>query len=126
MAGVMHSLLPTKCQDSGELDALLDAMAGRLVQGAETGYIPPQTFYAVGGHKIFRDNIYGGMRFVFQADYRYYREHGMFDFPQADLKTRLLNAVLIPLTRIPGFRKKVFADMKHHMIEPFEPVLRDA
>lgn len=113
-------------QESGELDALLDTMAGRLVQGAETGYIPPHTFYAVGGHKIFRDNIYGGMRFVFQADYWYYCEHGMFDFPQADLKTRLLNAVLIPLTKIAGFRKKVFGDMKHHMIEPFGPVLKDA
>jgi multimeric flavodoxin WrbA len=111
---------------SGELDSLLDTMAARLVQAAETGYIPPHTFYAVGGHKIFRDSIYGGMRFVFQADYRYYTEHGLFDFPQSDLKTRLFNAVLIPLTRIPGFRKKVFADMKHHMIEPFKPVLEDA
>ena len=66
------------------------------------------------------------MRFVFQADYRYYVKHGLFDFPQSDLKTRLVNAILIPLTRIPGFRKKVFADMKHHMIEPFKPVLMDA
>jgi len=111
---------------SEKLDALLDAMATRLVQAAETSYIPPHTFYAVGGHKIFRDNIYGGMRFAFQADYRYYVEHGMFDFPQADLKVRILNVFLVPLTRIPGFRKKVFADMKYHMIEPFEPVLRNA
>lgn len=111
---------------SSELDALLDALAAHLVQAAETGYIPPHTFYAVGGHKIFRDSIYGGMRFVFQADYRYYTEHGMFDFPQSNLKNRLFNAILIPLTRIPGFRKKVFADMKRHMIEPFEPVLRNA
>jgi multimeric flavodoxin WrbA len=110
---------------SGELDALLDTMAGRLVQGAGIGYIPPHTFYAVGGHKIFRDNIYAGMRFVFQADYRYYCEHGMFDFPQADLKTRLMNAVFIPLTRISWFRKKVFADMKRHMIEPFRQVLEN-
>jgi hypothetical protein len=66
------------------------------------------------------------MRLAFQADYRYYREQGLFDFPQADFKTRLFNAILIPLTRIPGFRKNVFADMKHHMIEPFEPVLRNA
>jgi multimeric flavodoxin WrbA len=125
--GRCHAHLVTdEVQESGELDALLDTMAGRLMQGAETGYIPPHTFYAIGGHKIFRDNIYRGMRFVFQADYRYYCEHGMFDFPQADLKTRLLNAIFIPLTRIPGFRKKVFADMKHHMIEPFEPVLRNA
>jgi multimeric flavodoxin WrbA len=125
--GGCHAQFVTdEVSDAGELDALLDTMAARLIQNAEAGYIPPQTFYAIGGHKIFRDSIYGGMRIAFQADYRYYTEHGMFDFPQADLKTRLFNAIFIPLTRIPGFRKKVFADMKHHMIEPFEPVLRNA
>ncbi|WP_321507509.1 NAD(P)H-dependent oxidoreductase [uncultured Methanoregula sp.] len=118
--------LTDEARDSEKLDALLDAMADRLVQGSELAYIPPQTFYAVGGHKIFRDRIYAGMRVVFQADYRYYGEHGMFDFPKGDIKTRLMNALLIPLTRIPGFRKKVFGDMKHHMIEPFAPVLENA
>ena len=123
--GRCHAQFVTdEVSDSGELDALLYAMAASLAHCAESGYIPPRTFYAIGGHKIFRDSIYGGMRMAFQADYRYYREHGMFDFPQGDLKTRLFNAVLIPLTRIPGFRKKVFADMKRHMIEPFGPVLR--
>jgi len=110
---------------SVELDALLDAMAGRLVQGAEAGYTPPHLFYAVGGHKIFRDNIYGGMRFVFQADYRYYRKHGLFDFPQADLKTRLMNAVMMPLTKSRTVREKVYCDIRHHMIAPFKAVLGD-
>ena len=110
---------------SGELDALIDAMAGRLMQGAEAGYTPPHLFYAVGGYKIFRDNIYGGMRFVFQADYRYYKEHKMFDFPQADLKTRLMNAVMMLLTKSKAIREKVYGDIKHHMIAPFAPVLRD-
>ena len=125
--GRCHACFVTdEVQVSGDLDALLDSMAARLVQGAKAGYIPPHTFYAVGGHKIFRDNIYAGMRFVFQADYRYYCDHGLFDFPQAELKTRLLNAVFVPLVRFPGFRKKMFADMKHHMIEPFKAVLKDA
>lgn len=111
---------------SKELDDLIDAMAARLVEAAAAGYVPPPTFYAVGGHKIFRDAIYGGMRLPFQADYRYYVEHGMFDFPQKDLRTRLFNAVIIPLVRIPGFRKRVFADIKRHMVEPFAAVLREA
>ena len=62
---------------------------------------------------------------VFQADYQYYKSHGIFDSAQVYLKTRLGNAVLIPLTRIPGFRKSVFADMKHHMVAPFKAVLGD-
>ena len=111
-------------KESGNLDALLDAFAGRLLMASDMGYIPPHTFYAVGGHKIFRDAIYSGMRFVFQADYQYYRDHRMFDFPQSDLKTRCMNAVFIPLTKIPKFRKKMFNDLKHHMIRPFEKVLK--
>ena len=125
--GGCHALFITdESRDAGRLDALLDAMATRLVRGAETRYIPPQTFYAVGGHKIFRDRIYGGMRLAFQADYQYYTQHGLFDFPQNDLRTRMFNAIFIPLTRIPAFRKKVFADIKHHMIQPFEAVLKSA
>lgn len=124
--GCNAHVVTDEVSDSRELDALIDAMAQRLVESAERNYISPRTFYAVGGHKIFRDNIYGGMRFVFQADYQYYCAHGMFDFPQADLKTRLVNALFVPLTRIPGFRKNVFGKMKHHMIEPFAKVLETA
>jgi hypothetical protein len=51
------------------------------------------------------------MRIAFQADYRYYGEPGLFDFPQGDFSTRLFNAVIVPLTRIPAFRKKLFDDM---------------
>jgi hypothetical protein len=66
------------------------------------------------------------MRIAFQADYRYYGEPGLFDFPQGDFSTRLFNAVIVPLTRIPAFRKKLFDDMKQHMVRPFEQVLREA
>jgi multimeric flavodoxin WrbA len=111
---------------SGELDRLLDSMAERLVRGAETGYIPPQTFYGVGGHKIFRDFIFARSRLVFQADYRYFAGHDLFDFPQAEYKIRLMNAILIPLTRIPGFRKEVFGKIKYHMTAPFRSVLENA
>jgi hypothetical protein len=65
------------------------------------------------------------MRFVFQADYRYYREHKMFDFPQADLKTRLTNAVMMLLTKSKAAREKVYGDTTHHMIAPFKAVLKD-
>ena len=111
---------------SGELDDILDTLAERLLQCAETGYIPPHTFYGVGGHKIFRDFIYARSRLVFQADFRYFVDHAMFDFPQRNYKKRLLNAVLIPLTRIPGFRKKVFSEIKYHMTAPFRSVLGNA
>jgi multimeric flavodoxin WrbA len=125
--GGYHALFVTdESGSSEELDVNLYEMAARLVTCSGTGYIPPNTFYAVGGFKIFRDHIYGGMRLPFQADYQYYREHGMFDFPQKEIRTRVFNAIIIPFTRIPGFRKKIFSGMKDHMVRPFHDVLEGA
>jgi multimeric flavodoxin WrbA len=124
-AGSQAFFVTDEERSSAELDRILDAMAGRLVQSANAGYVPPPTFYAVGGQKIFRDGISGPMKLVFQADYQYYKSHGIFDSAQVDLKTWLGNAVLIPLTRVPGFRKKVFTGIKYHMVAPFKAVLGD-
>lgn len=121
--GCHAHFLTDEVLDSGELDVLLDSFARRLVQGADAGYIPPPTFYAVGGQKIFRDSVYGGMRFIFQADYRYYREHGLFDFPQGDIRTRLMNLVMMAGTTIPAVRKRVFDEIKPQMIAPLRKVL---
>jgi multimeric flavodoxin WrbA len=112
--------------NSEKLDALLDGTVTRLVNGAETGYIPPHTFYAVGGHKIFRDAIYANLRFPFLADYRYYKENGLFDFPRMDLRTRVFGTVLSLFIKIPGFRREVLSGIKSHMIQPFERVLQNA
>ncbi len=90
----VHVLFVTgEVTDSEKLDTLLDALASNLVWGAENGYVPPHTFYAVGGHKIFRDAIYQHLRVAFPADYKYYLANRMFDFPQKDLKTRIFNAI---------------------------------
>jgi multimeric flavodoxin WrbA len=120
-----NSLVVTdEVPSSAELDALLDAMVTRLEACSEESYIRPRTFFHEGGFKIFRDNIYGGMRVAFQADYAYYRKHKLFDFPQKDLRTRLFNAVIVPLTRVPAIRRKAFADLRYRMIEPIGKVVR--
>ena len=41
----------------------------------------PQNFYGVGGMKIFRDLIYQ-MQGMMKADYKFFKAHGQFDFPQ--------------------------------------------
>ena len=125
--GECHAhFLTDEVDDSVALDALLEALARRLVECSLAAYMPPRTFLAVGGHKVLRDNIYGLLRLPFQADCRYYEAHGRFDFPQKDYPTRLRNAYLVPLTWIPALRRRLFADVKQKMVEPFETVLRDA
>jgi multimeric flavodoxin WrbA len=112
--------------DSSRIDALLDALAARLVQCAEAGYVRPLSFLGVGGMKIFRDEIWGHLRFVFQADHQAFKRLGVYDFPQRDWKTRLLNAVVLPLTRIPAVRKRFRNDIRDGIFAPQARVVEEA
>jgi multimeric flavodoxin WrbA len=111
-------------QDSTVIDVMLQSLAERLIRLAGQQYLKPATYLSIGGAKIFRDGVWGGMRFVFQADHRYYKQHGMYDFPQKDYKIRLLNIVMPVLLKIPAFRKRFYTqEMKSGMVRPFQKVL---
>lgn len=109
---------------SEELDALLHDFARKLVAFSKVEYIGPESFLAVGGKKIFRDDIFGRNRFVFLADHKYYEEHGFYEtFPQRDERAKKLNAKLIPLMEIDKVRKKI--NMRQEFLRPFLKVLED-
>jgi len=109
--------------DSIEIDSLLQDIGKRLVQFAENSYIKPPTFLGVGGMKIFRDDIWGRLRFPFRADYVAYKKLGTYDFPQKEHKTRIQNAIMLLLSKLPAFRKEVNKRMKKEMIKPLQKVL---
>jgi len=113
-------------EDSAQVDALLDSLARRMMTYAKQGYLRPQTFLHIGGSKLFRDEIWGPMRMVFQADYAYYRKMGYFDFPQGDWRTRVRNAFLMPLTRIPSVRKTFRDKLPDVMLTGYPKVVDDA
>ncbi len=116
-------IVTDECGDSAELDRQLDDFGRQLVQFAATGYVQPPNFLAVGGRKIFRDDIWSGMRVVFEADHRYYRSHGLYDFPTRGLKTRLSEGLLSLLLKIPRFRKEFRRRIKDEMVKPLAEVL---
>jgi hypothetical protein len=103
-------IITDECENSVEIDALLQSLAERLVSYSIRGYIKPQNFLGVGGHKIFRDDIWGRLRMIWQADHRYFKKHGKYDFPQKNYKLRIMNLMGILLTKIPKFRKKFYAN----------------
>jgi hypothetical protein len=75
--------------------------------------------------KLFRDEIWGRLRFPFWADYKAYKELGLYDFPQKEYRMRLQNAVMLLLFKLPAFRKEVNRRMKEEMTKPFQKVLED-
>ncbi len=112
--------------DSAHIDAQIQALAERLVSLAQKGYIRPPTFLGVGAMKITRDLTYGTTRFVFQDDYRYLKENGLYDFPQKDYKARAFNMMMVGLTKFPGFRKEMNKRLKKEMITKHEKIVASA
>jgi multimeric flavodoxin WrbA len=97
-------IITDECENSADLDALIQNFAERLVSYSEKGYVRTKNFLAVGGQKVFRDDIWGRLRMIWQADHRYYKKHGKYDFPQKDLKMWTFNPIMMLLTKIPKIR----------------------
>jgi len=110
--------------DSALLDAQLSGLAERLAWNARQEYIKPFTFLGVGGQKIFRDDIFSSLRFIFQADHRYYKKNGLYDFPQKRVALRAVNIILGTLFRVPKIRRKFDQMIKEKMIEPHRKVVK--
>jgi len=110
-------------RDSVDIDGLLQDLARRLVRFAASDYVRPPTFLGVTGKKLFRDEIWSRLRVPFQADHRAYKRLGLYDFPQKDVRTRMINAVVPLLLRVPGFRKEFARRIKSGMIRPYRKVL---
>lgn len=125
--GNLAGIVTDEHDRSSEINSLIEELASRLVEYATIGYIKPNTFFGVGGRKIFRDKIFGHMRFPFQADHTYYKKHGFYDFPQKDLKTRLISAFLMSLTKIPFMRREIYnRRMIEEMVKPVKKIVDKA
>lgn len=110
-------------QDSATTDKLIDSLAAGMVAFSGEGYVAAPTFLGVGGMKIFRDDIWGRLRFVFQADHKFYEENGYYDFPQEDKKTMEINEKMIALTNNPDMRENVRKMIKTEMVKPMKHIV---
>ena len=107
--------------DSAGLDENLRALARTLFDCASRDYVRPRTFLGVGAMKVFRDDVYGRLRFPFVADHAYYKKHDLYDFPQKQYRVRLRNGILGLLAHIPSFRKEVYKRrIKEEMLKPLK------
>jgi hypothetical protein len=97
-----------------EIDEKLSSFAKKLLYYAQNHYMQPRTFLGIGGAKIFRDEIWGSLRFMFHADYKYYKKHGLIDFPQRSMITRLVH-LLIPIMRIKPIKRRIQSEAKTMM-----------
>ncbi len=102
--------------------ATIRAMAQRMEYALENSYVQPQNFYGVGGMKIFRDLIYL-MRGIMAADHKFYKKHGIYDFPQKQKGTLIAMLLVGQLMNNPKLRSKMGNKISEGMIAPYKKVL---
>ena len=109
--------------DSSQIDAMIKSFSNRIINQANSMFVGAPTFLGVAGTKLFRDEIWGRLRFPFRADYERYKNNGVFDFPQGNRKSRIRNSFMLFLSKSPKFRSEVNKRMKDEMIKPFEKLI---
>ncbi len=92
------------------------ALTARLTQ--------PASFLGVGGMKIFRDLIWV-MQGMMKADHRFYKEHGIYDFPQKQRGTILKMKLVGALLSNPKIRAGMGNRMNEGMLAPYEKILHE-
>ena len=111
--------------DEGNTTAELQILADSLAFALEQQLSRPANFYGVGGMKIFRDLIYV-MQGLMKADHKFYKAHGIYDFPQKQKKRILQMKLVGMLMAIPPVQKKMKGQMNQYIIGPYETVVKQA
>ena len=111
--------------DEAETAADIRSLADNLAFAMEQKLTRPANFYGVGGMKIFRDLIYV-MQGLMKADHKFYKEHGIYDFPQKQKKRIWQMRLVGALMAVPSVQKKARGKMTEAMIGPYEKVVEQA
>ncbi|MCW7752707.1 NAD(P)H-dependent oxidoreductase [Desulfobotulus sp. H1] len=116
-------LVSDECADASVLDSQLDTLAERTVEASELGYVAPPTFLGRAGMKVFRDDVFGRHRFVFQADHEWFEANGIYDFPHDDKRAMDTNAFMLELMKDPDTREAIRKMLKSEMVKPIRKVV---
>ena len=115
-------IVTDESENDKTIDITLYNAARRMMWCDKRQYVKPPSFLYEGGHKIFRDLVWR-RRSIFQADYRYYQKHKMFDFPQKDKKAAAFNKKMMSLTKDPKMKEEIRKMMKTQAVRPHMEVV---
>lgn len=101
-----------------EITSLLINLAEKTMWAMEQRPQRPANFMGVGGMKVFRDLIYV-MQGLMQEDHRFYKKHGLYDFPQKQVKQILQMKLIGLLLKSPKTRKKMGTRMNEAILKPY-------
>ena len=108
--------------DEKDPDTEIINLAASLEFALDSGYVPPQNFYGVGGMKIFRDLIWQ-MQGMMKADHKFYKQHGQYDFPQKHRGKMLAMYLVGAMLSSPKIKSKMGNMMNEGMLMPYKKIL---
>lgn len=121
-AEVGHTFLASIATDECNPSQAISNLSKKLSFALENKTVLPQNFYGVGGMKIFRDLIYI-MRGMMKADHKFYKKHGIYDFPQKKRGTILKMQLVGILMGLPSVQKQMKGKMNDAIIMPYKKVI---
>lgn len=121
-AQVGGNILVGIATDEFSPDTAIDQMAASLEYALAHKNTQPQNFYGIGGMKIFRDLIYQ-MQGMMRADYKFFKAHGQFDFPQKKKGTILAMYLVGAMMNNKKIKAKMGNKMTEGMLMPYKKVL---
>ena len=124
-AQVGGNFLAGIASDEADPDGSTDRLVASLCYAVEQRYAEPRNFDGVGGMKIFRDLIYL-MRGLMREDHRFFKSHGLYDFPQKQKKRILLMYPVGSLMRNKKLQQKAGGKINEGMLAPYTKVLEEA
>ena len=112
---------------SEDIDTYIEETIAQCVYNSKEKVSRPMTFLGHGGIKIFRDEIWGGLRIIFPADHKAFRKLGYYKtFPQRSFTNFLIRFFGMPLLSIPAIRNGFNSQMKEQMVRPLKNVVSNA
>ena len=121
-AQVGSNFLAGIATDEFDPNGAIDQLASTLNYALEHKYVPPQNFYGIGGMKIFRDLIWL-MQGMMQADHKFYKSHGQYDFPQKKFGMMLKMYLVGALLANEKIKAKMGNKMNEGMLMPYNKLL---
>lgn len=105
--------------DQKQISENIEGVAARVARWIDTPYTRPKQFPGVGGHKLFRDAVWNGLKLVFPMDHKAYKRLNMYDFPRKTIGSKIKLALLSFALMLPPIRKKVSKNLKKMMVQPY-------
>jgi multimeric flavodoxin WrbA len=118
----LAALLETDYLDAAELARRAKEGAASLARHLAYPTGQGEAFWSVGGMRIFRDLVYE-MRGFMREDHRFYKRHGLYDFPQARRGSIVRGYIAGAAMSLSAVRKRILPRLARDLADSYDRII---